>query len=277
MNTCLMCGREDFVYKPYGRLFKLLPKETKIQVCVSCGFGRVTRFPDPKLLEDYYKADCYQQWHKQKEIRQLESLPHSQALNQYDLMAPLVDFESINSLLDFGCGSAMTARTIKIRHSHITISVVELSQSLRTLLTNCNEIDNVYDKIPTNLPLQDLIIISGTLEHLLNPIAAVRKFRGLLTERGYLLIEVPNCLFPYYYTVKKAHIPHLFFFTKNSFIQMAATQNFELVWADSLGMSLKEWCEETKDRLSIVTRAGTCYASNKYGVYLRALLRKKGD
>lgn len=275
MNSCLMCNENKFVYKPYGSPFKLLPAETKIQVCTSCGFGRVTRFPDAKLLEDYYKADSYQQWHKQKEIRQLESLPHSQALNQYDLMAPLLDFESIGSLLDFGCGSAMTARTIKIRHPHITTSAIELSQSLRTLLTNCNEIDNVYEKIPANLPPQDLIIISGTLEHLLNPIAMIRKFRNLLTEKGCLLIEVPNCSYPYYYEIAKGHVPHLFFFTIMAFEQMAPIQGLDLLWAGCLGMSMKEWCAN-KNRLSIVIRTGTCYASNKHGCYLRALLRKKG-
>lgn len=276
MDKCLVCCRNSFDYRPYGRGFRALSKEAKIQVCTYCGFGQVAPLPDIMELDAYYRADQYQKWHSDEKLRQLESLPHSRALSQYDSIAGYLDFSRVHNVLDFGAGSAPTTRTIKIRHPHINTTAIELSASIRRLLTKCDEIDKVYDIIPDDLPPQDLIIVSGTLEHLLNPLEMVKKFKQLLTNGGYLSIEVPNSPYPFYYDVKKNHTPHLCFFSRKTFLLIAVKLGFDLIHAGGLGNNIKEW-SENRNRLDIVIRTGLCYAPNKYGCYLRALLRKKGD
>ena len=277
MDKCLICGNDGFSIRPYGNGFPSLSKEAKIQVCTRCEFGQVTPLPDPVKLDAYYRADQYQKWHSSEKLHQLEVLPHSRALNQYDSLGGYLNFNNVRNVLDFGAGSAPTTRTIKIRHPHINTTAIELSGSIRKLLADCNEIDKVYDIIPADLPLQNLIIVSGTLEHLVNPLVMLKKFKQLLHEwGGYLSIEVPNCPYPFYYDVKKNHTPHLCFFSKNTFSVIASKLEFDLIYVTGMGVGIKEW-SETKNRLDIVIRTGLCYAPNKNGVYLRALLRKKGD
>lgn len=276
MNSCLICGEKNLVYRPYGPTFPVLPKEARIQICTTCGLGMVTPLPDIAAVEAYYRVDQYQQWHSSEKLLQMESLPHSRALSQYDFLASYFHFRSVRTVLDFGAGSAPTLRTIKIRHPHIITSVVELSKSLRELLTNCDEIDNVYETLPNDLNRYDVIIVSGTLEHLVDPFIAMRKFRHLLTKGGYLFIEVPNCPFPLYYDIKTGCAPHLFFFTQESFTHMAPQLDLKLMYAGVMGVGIKEW-SEIKNRLDIIIRTGFCYASNKTGIFLRALLKKERD
>jgi len=274
MNTCLVCDKKDFVYKPYGDSFGLLPKGTKIQICTTCGLGRVTCLPSTKSIEVHYEGDSY---HKnvRKNVNRLVLLPNNRALGQYGLLASHIDFKNVNHLLDFGDGPANIMRTIKIKHPHVTTSVVELSKSLRILLTDCNEIDRVYKKIPASLASQDLIIILHTLEHLIDPVATIKMFRNLLTEKGYLFVEVPNCPFPGYYNYRRNLYPHLSYFTENSLIQMAKICNFELVWIGDAGIRIKNLFEGRG--IKSINQIETTSVFNKQREGLRVLLRKKGE
>jgi len=274
VNNCLFCNGKDFVYAPYTPKFKLLADGARIKICMSCGAGVANPLPDSKAVDEYYESDAYQLWHKQQKKKPLDVLPHPRALSQYDTLATHFDFKNISSVLDFGAGSAVTTRTIKIRHPHVCTSVTELSKHLRAVLKECEEIDNVYRDIPSNLPPQDLIIVSGVIEHLLDPIASIKNFGDNLSKNGYLFIEVPHCPYPYYYIHKTHHNPHIFFFTKKSFEKIASLTNLELIWIDSMGMSIKEWCE-TKNVHEIVRRTGFSHVINEQGIFLRILLKKK--
>lgn len=275
MDNCIVCDTNKFAYRPYGQGFCALSKEVRIQICLTCGLGQVIPLPDGLELEAYYKADQYQKWHSSEKLLEMESLPHSRALSQYDLLAGYLDFNSIQTVLDFGAGSAPTTRTIKIRHPYIITSAVELSKSLRGLLIDCNEVDVVYETLPQVIGQYDLIIVSQTLEHLVDPLGDIRKFRHLLKPGGLLFIEVPNCPYPFYYDVNTNHQPHLFFFMDCTFKSMAWRLGFKLMYSAGLGVGIEEF-KKAKNMLDIVIRTGLCYAPNKKGVYLRALL-KKGD
>jgi len=247
---------------------------TRVQICTACGTGKLDPLPDSVLLNAHYMSDEYQRWMRHGDCKyKLEPLPDSRALSQYNSITLHFDFKNIHNILDFGAGSASTMRTIKLKYPHISTTAIELSKAFRKLLSNCNEITEVYAEIPSDLPSQDLIIISETLEHILDPIGIIKRFRSLLTTKGYLFIEVPNCPFPYYYENKEYHYPHTFFFTKDSIIQIAANYGFEIVYMNSLGMDIRTW-SKTPDIHKIVKQTGFSYEPNEHGIHLRVLLRK---
>lgn len=275
MNICLVCGEKNFVYKSYGRYFNLIPEDSKIQICTTCGFGKVEPLPNHKFLIQHYENDEYLRWIRHYDCKyKLDPLPNLRALNQYDFLVPHFNFKNTNNMLDFGAGSSNLMRTIKLKNPHIGTTAIELSKAYRALLGECKEITcGTYKEIPHSLSLQDLVSSTETLEHLTNPITVIEKFRSILTKEGFLFIEVPHCPFPYYYEHKKNHCPHLFFFTKSSFVQIAENCGFEIVVMESLGMSIATW-SEIKNVHKKIKQEGFSYKSNENGIFLRVLLRK---
>lgn len=278
MNECLICSKKRFIYKPYyDKKIKeniLLTKETKIQICMSCGFGRATFLPNKKRLDFYFSSGQFLvEYQPNDEL--FRSLPNSRALSQYDSLATHFDFKQINSLLDFGARSATTSRTIKIRHPHINIIVVELSKQLNILLRDCNEIDQVHEDISFVSSYQDLIISSYVMEYILDPIFIMGEFKRLLNKGGYLLLEEANCPLSSFYNLMKTYEPRVNFFTEDALIQMAKKCNFELIWISGIGISLEDLYKNNMFLRKTIKQVGLISFPNKQGIGVRAILRKR--
>jgi len=275
MYKCLICGNKKFAERSYKIPFELIVEKTKVRICETCGFGIINPLINNELLNIYYESSKYYIDRREGHlISQLNPLPHPRALSQYDFFASHFNFKDINSVLDFGAGSATTLRTIKIRHEHIITTAIEISKCLGRLLEDCDDIDEVSDNLcNSNITMQDLIIASGVLEHLSNPIETIKIFQNLLYKGGYLFIEVPNCPYPLYYNCFGSFQPHIVFFTKASFIEISKKFDFEIIWLGGIGSDIKD--RSKPEIVPKLRRTGLIQAVNKQGDTLRLLLRKK--
>ncbi len=76
----------------------------------------------------------------------------------------------------------------------------------------------------------DLICCFSYIEHLPNPIQFLNKCRGLLSENGYLLIELPNSEMIFRDGLLNEVIPdHLSYFTTSTAVKMFSNSGFEVL------------------------------------------------
>jgi SAM-dependent methyltransferase len=151
--------------------------------------------------------------------------------------------------LDVGCGDARTAGPY-LRHAghytgvDVSASAVDEARS--------HGFDAVRIDDPAELPFEpgkfDMVVCLETLEHLVDPLAAVREMRRLLRPEGLLVATVPNVVY-WRRRLDYALIgrwnplgdrlsieqpwrdPHLRFFTKAALARMVETAGFQILEA----------------------------------------------
>jgi SAM-dependent methyltransferase len=95
---------------------------------------------------------------------------------------------------DFGCGyHATLARTLMGQAAHLTLADVSLAPDLKCD-TRITAIEGVLPASLYGLPDEslDLILCVSVLEHLWEPMQALREFHRLLAPGGTCLINVPS-------------------------------------------------------------------------------------
>jgi SAM-dependent methyltransferase len=72
----------------------------------------------------------------------------------------------------------------------------------------------------------DVITVNHVLEHLRDPIAALRRLRGWLQPDGVLVVEVPNVQAHYHAPGTRFHFAHLYNFSRVTLLATAARAGF---------------------------------------------------
>ena len=74
----------------------------------------------------------------------------------------------------------------------------------------------------------DLIILTHVLEHLFNPLSALKKCNNVQKEGQKILVEVPLFEKVENYTIGSMHLEHLHYFSENNLIQLIALAGYEI-------------------------------------------------
>jgi ubiquinone/menaquinone biosynthesis C-methylase UbiE len=111
--------------------------------------------------------------------------------NLYDHLLPLLPEEG--KLLDVGCGIGVLLRRIRDRYPELELSGVDFSAVgvERTQGYGFRADQAVLPAIPYPDRSVDCITATEVLEHLDNPLAAVRAFHRVLTAGGRVVVSVP--------------------------------------------------------------------------------------
>lgn len=170
--------------------------------CISCGLGRIDPLPTEKELSDWYTSK-YRQLYKGAEKPVLRHVLRAgrNALERWqwvcansDVLAWIAGGRSRQSL-DIGASSGefvalmrhvgLVASGIEPHQGYAAYAreVMQLNIYAGTLLEELQKIDNSS---------QDLITMFHVLEHLGDPVKALRHIGEKLTPEGVLYIEVPN-------------------------------------------------------------------------------------
>ncbi len=125
---------------------------------------------------------------------------HYKKINRWRKNAILSLFPpSTKKVLDIGCSDGQLGQIIKDRFSvevhglDISTEALSIAQTRldKTFLVDIN-FDNWTSKLTDKY---DLVILSEVLEHLFDPDKVLREIRQILTDKGEVIITVPNLLF----------------------------------------------------------------------------------
>ncbi|MHC4985804.1 MAG: class I SAM-dependent methyltransferase, partial [Planctomycetota bacterium] len=116
----------------------------------------------------------------------------------YDRLVPLLPAEG--KVLDAGCGIAVLLRRIASEHPKLKLFGIDFSPVgvQRTREHGFEAELAVLPDVPYPDEYFDGVVCTEVLEHLDDPVAAVRSFHRILTPGGRLVISVPRGMGPDY-------------------------------------------------------------------------------
>lgn len=123
--------------------------------------------------------------------------PHSYYRNVRQDILPLVPEDAL-CILDVGCGAGMTGKVLKERPG-VFVAGLEMDHSAaeeaRQILDDVVEGNIETMVLPYEPNSFDCIIMADVLEHLVNPLAALKKAKQCLKPNGVIIASIPNVQF----------------------------------------------------------------------------------
>ncbi len=137
------------------------------------------------------------------------------------------------SVLDIGAGMGWALQWLKLNYTHFhKLSAIESSKLCITNLKNVigasvisNDIDSYWKSTGF-----DLVIMRHVLEHIMNPVEALRKVRENLSTNGIVYIAVPDMMNPkgsfknYWF-----RSVHTFYFSETTLVSIASIANLQSI------------------------------------------------
>ena len=213
----------------------------KIVNCIYCDHTFVENQILPSKLEEYYKNSQvdkkFQERKKEKKLNNYWMLLYSKYLQLLNKKNP-----DITSLLDVGAGGG---DFISICHelTDFDLHAMEFSENSAEYLTSIVGENNLYRKTISETDFGDLtfdvITMFGVLEHISNPLQELKKCKEILSDKGTILILVPN-LYSRAYRILGISTPtinprsHINFFNKTSMNYLC----------DQIGLVIEDYYQE---------------------------------
>jgi len=143
-------------------------------------------------------------------------------------------------VLDVGCGTGEFAYLISKKHAIVT-GIDYSVQAIKTARKKYMHSNLVYKNIDASTNIvgsYDVIVSIGTLEHMDNPFALLKKLQKHLTQNGTIVITSPNWINPrgfilmtlYYLFNAPITLADLHYFTPVDFINWAIKLDMNLKW-----------------------------------------------
>ncbi|GAB3770537.1 methyltransferase domain-containing protein [Spirosoma horti] len=192
IDQCPVCGNNTF--SPYLTCEDYLVSNQKfsIQQCQTCNFRLTNPRPDAQSIGSYYKSDQYVSHNDQSSgvVNTAYRL-----VRNYTLRSKLTLINQLNGkpgkILDVGCGTGAFLETCRMGGWQIT--GMEPDPDARAIA-----IEKLNAEIEPSLKALvgaqrfDIISLWHVLEHIPDLNESIQILHQLLTEKGTLLIAVPN-------------------------------------------------------------------------------------
>ena len=153
--------------------------------CSSCGHIFVVNTPDEATLHGVYKKYSF-------EHRSLDKIPPYVFNRLAKTLLKFDKYRKNNNFLDvgFGAGSMLySAQKAGWNVYGVEKSELAVKQAIQNGFRNIV----LGDFLKTDFDIEfDVVVLDGTLEHLLNPLEFIEKARRLLRRGGLLYITTPN-------------------------------------------------------------------------------------
>ncbi len=144
------------------------------------------------MLKDYYE-DYWVKRETSNPYELINKIP--KYLLKYSVYGAIINDVPENSLiLDAGCGDGRFAYLLKklkkceVYGIDISENSLKIAEKNEVKIAQC---DLNIDKIPFNKKF-DVILAIDVIEHLLNPVMALKQFKNSLKPNGKIIISTPN-------------------------------------------------------------------------------------
>jgi SAM-dependent methyltransferase len=220
--NCPLCdhGQSKRFFSLGNRLFPL-----NISMCLECGFV----FQNPRFTEE-----AWEEYHKTDHDTYHRPLPppgrpaKEPEANAKEIEGRLlrVTITRDRSMLDIGAGAGDMLDYFRRKNSgRLTPLAIEPSSACQRTLKekNIRVIGNSIKEFRDGAaePV-DIIVLRHVMEHLYDPLAALRIIKTLMNENSVLYISVPNLFTP---DGGMFHFPHISYFNKTTLELLASKAN----------------------------------------------------
>lgn len=239
--TCMACNSNQLNTVRYNNhLNKIKPKikniirksifsNKEIIICQKCGFGQT--FIKEEKLDDYYKNSY---WDLRSEKTEDYNGYKSHPRGIYQLKFVKEKIKTPSKVLEIGGGFCNFSLLLRDDISRLKIYSDEISLNLIDYYKN-NKI-NLYQKPEGDF---DHIHLSHVLEHISNPQTYLNNLLSILNFKGSIYVEVPNTNKDYF-NLNFIDEPHVNFFTKSAFQQLAKKNKLQTSEIETFGPTWDE-------------------------------------
>jgi 2-polyprenyl-3-methyl-5-hydroxy-6-metoxy-1,4-benzoquinol methylase len=201
--NCLICGADALeAIEGFAELSRVTsdckpwPAGGAMNCCGAC--GAIQKLADAKWFGEI------EQIYRDYQIYELSGGSEQVIFSEAGVAAPrskgLVDFIAANSgtdragkLIDIGCGNGSQLKRFAAALPGWRLYGSELSDSVRASLQTIPNFVELYTRPIRDVQERfDVVTMFHALEHMPDPLAALRDAAGLLNKDGRLFIEIPN-------------------------------------------------------------------------------------
>jgi 2-polyprenyl-3-methyl-5-hydroxy-6-metoxy-1,4-benzoquinol methylase len=221
---CIICGETATeLIAEHDRRFKRL----RTVACRRCGLIRTDPMPTAAEVERYYKSTYRWDYQFTRRPSRRHLRRHArEAHARLALLAPALHPGA--RILDFGSGTGTFLGLAK--HAGYEVLGIEPGGDYARFAREAygvEVIEDTWEQINGPLGPFDVITAVEVMEHLRDPVAAMRWLAPKLAETGVLYVTVPNILPNGKETFRRFHFAHLHNFTPTTLRWAAAKEGFE--------------------------------------------------
>ena len=222
---CSVCGKDQFKkLKWYNGWFSFI---LSVSICNECGTVCLNPRMNEQDYEEYYRSQYYGNYQPKPHYNEATT---SKGNEIFSCLLPYIKKES--ALLEIGCGPGGNLLTLK-KEGFNNITGIEPSLDcclgIHAHGIECKN-SGLLEYVDSRPEPFNLIILSGVLEHFVEPDKSLILIRDLLKEDGLIYISVPNIYgFIGKYTHDVFTIPHTFYFSVNSLKHLLTNSGFEII------------------------------------------------
>jgi 2-polyprenyl-3-methyl-5-hydroxy-6-metoxy-1,4-benzoquinol methylase len=207
------CGRFDLIARVdrYGMLQDTVS-------CCECGLVLSNPRMTDREYADFYSTDlyraCYDGENYLCDYESRYTLKHGGHI--FDEVDRVLPVKSATSVLEIGAGGGWNLLPFMARGA--SVLGIDYSPSLVALgkKHNIPMRQGTFDSVSSKF---DVIVLNHVLEHLLDPLGALKKINSLCKTSGIVYISVPNIL---NFTIGQLQNAHTYYFTPRTLVRYCA-------------------------------------------------------
>lgn len=256
MNSiCIVCGADNIAWleTPIDQKTLKSIEFGSVYKCTKCAHGMVNPLPTPEKISAFYDLDNYYTQGNSHFCEVPPSFLDKVLTRLAWLFDKGVDFDgrlysnkiAANSVVcEIGCGDAKNLMAFK-ENGHKTVGIdpdpkaadIAKINGIEVLIGTAENLNDYFDENSV-----DVIIMSHSLEHCINPILAISNVARTLKPNGLFICEVPNAECTHFLwnniCSEMFDVPrHLHFFNTQSLITSITNFNLKVETVDYCGFT----------------------------------------
>lgn len=197
IKQCPVCFSRHYRLFPRFLPYYSLGFNEKFFKCLSCGMISLYPFPDKNKIQSLYRSGEYR---GRYQLKEMDWIGGSKKLSNH-LIKRLIKLEKLlkfkGRLLDIGAGSGSFLAEAKKRGWQIQgIEIDPCAINYAKRQFNINLFKGELQNLKTPKHFFDIVHMNHVLEHVYNPAELLIKIKSVLKPGGYLIVEVPNEVYP---------------------------------------------------------------------------------